>query len=334
MPVTIRDIANKIGLSKPTVTRILGKDAHLFRPETQKLVFDAARELGYRPNAAARAIGTGSFGCAALLMGYDSRRSDLPVPLLIGLQDELAAQGMHLAVARLPDEKLTDEGVVPKVLRESMADGLIINYTHNIPPKMLEMIRAQSEPVVWVNSDLSEDCVRPDDVDGARWLTELVIARGHRRVLYAKFDTSTHYSTVERVKGYEAAMKAAGLKPEMISREVTAEEQPRLIREMLLRSDRPTCVIARPEDVPAFAIVAASMGMSVPKDLSIASITGQYFRLMGKVVTSAIVPSYAEGVEAVRMLIAKKKAQKKGQPPKPVKSKRVAFEQCPGETLM
>jgi LacI family transcriptional regulator len=329
MSVTIRDIAEKVGLSKPTVTRILGKDAHLFRPETRKIVLDAARELGYRPNAAARAIGTGSFGCVALVLGYDSGRSDLPVPLLIGIQDELALHGLHLAVARLPDDKLTAEGFVPKVLRESMADGMIINYTHDIPPKMLAIIRGHTAPVVWVNSDLANDCVRPDDFSGAKWITEHVISLGHRRVAYAKFDSSKHYSVAARLEGYRAAMKSAKLKELVVNRHVEASEQPDLIRGMLSKRDRPTCVIARPEDVPAFAIVAASMGLEVPTDLSIASITGHYFTLMGRPVTSAIVPSYNEGAEAVRMLLAKRHSKT----PRPMKSRLVDFEKVPGQTV-
>jgi LacI family transcriptional regulator len=329
MSVTIRDIANKVGLSKPTVTRILGKDAHLFRPETRKLVLDAARDLGYRPNAAARAIGTGSFGCVALVLGYDSGRSDLPVPLLIGIQDELAARGLHLAVSRLPDDKLTSEGFVPKVLRESMADGMIINYTHDIPPRMLEIIRGHTAPVVWVNSDLPHDCVRPDDFAGAKSITEHVLSKGHRRVAYTKFDSSKHYSVVARLDGYRAAMKAAKLKEIVVNRQVDAAEQPELIRQMLSAKDRPTCIIARPEDVPAFAIVAASMGLEVPTDLSIASITGHYFTLMGKPVTSAIVPSYGEGVEAVRMLIGKRDSKSQ----RPTKSRLVDFELVTGQTV-
>ncbi len=42
-----------------------------------------------------------------------------------GIHDELAAHNLHLTMTRLPDERLTDEGVVPKLLREWMADGLL-----------------------------------------------------------------------------------------------------------------------------------------------------------------------------------------------------------------
>jgi LacI family transcriptional regulator len=191
----------------------------------------------------------GRFGCVALVLGSDVRRSDMPVGLLMGMQEALAAHDMHLSVTRLPDDKLTAEGTIPKVLRESMADGMIINYTHGIPAKMLDLIRGQGSPVVWVNTDLESDCVRPDDFAGAKLLTEHLLSLGHRRVLYTKFDSSDHYSGRERRAGYEAAMSSAGSTPRSIDRMVEIGQQVSLIRRTLAGEDRPTAVIARPEEI-------------------------------------------------------------------------------------
>jgi LacI family transcriptional regulator len=327
MAVTLREIALHTGLSKPTVTRILGRDADRFSPSTRKLVLDTAKKLGYRVNSAARAMSRGRFGCIALVLGSDVRRSDMPVGLLMGMQEALAAQDMHLSVTRLPDDKLTAEGTIPKVLRESMADGMIINYTHGIPGKMLDLIRDQASPVVWVNTDLLTDCVRPDDFAGSKLLTEHLLSLGHKRILYTKFDSSDHYSGHERRAGYDAAMKQAGLASQSIDRAVDASEQVAVIRACLNSDSRPTAVIARPEDVPTFAICAAELGLKVPADLSLASISGRPHALMGMDVTSAIVPTEQEGVEAVRMVL-----EKLSSPGVPVERKMVPFKLHAGHT--
>ncbi|HMO25917.1 MAG TPA: LacI family DNA-binding transcriptional regulator [Tepidisphaeraceae bacterium] len=305
MAVTLREIAEYTGLSKPTVTRVLGRDAHLFSPATRQRVFEAAAKLGYRVNSAAKAMNTGRFGCAALVMGYDTARSDLPIGMMMGMQDELAARDMHLTVTRLPDEKLTSEGLVPKVLRENMADGMMINYTHDIPERMLELIRTHHAPAVWVNTKLDSDCIYADDVGGARLLTETLIQLGHRKIGYIKYDPATHHSTTDRREGYTQAMRAAGLTPSVFSERVAFEDQMRVTHELLGRRDRPTAVIVRPEDATLFFYVAAQLGLHVPKDLSISCIAGGWVRMCGMQVTSVLFPSREIGVEAVKMLVEK-----------------------------
>ena len=57
MPVTIKDIARKAGVSHPTVSRAL-QDSSLISEETKKLIRETALELGYLPSAAARSLKT------------------------------------------------------------------------------------------------------------------------------------------------------------------------------------------------------------------------------------------------------------------------------------
>lgn len=305
MAVTLREIAQYTGLSKPTVTRILGRDAHLFSADTRRKVLDAARHLGYRANAAAKSMTSGRFGCAALVLGSDIGRSDLPVGLMLGMQDELTRRDMHLAVTRLPDASLTSDGFVPKVLRESMADGMLINYTHDIPARMLELIRSHPSPVIWINTKLDTDCVHPDDLGGARALTEHLIGLGHRHIAYAKYDSASHYSTAERREGYANAMVDAGLVPQVVSEHVPLDRQVEVTRAILSRHPRPTAVIVRPEDAATFMLVATQLGLSVPQDLSIASISGRLVEIAGRRLLTAEVPTRGVGEAAVVALCRK-----------------------------
>jgi LacI family transcriptional regulator len=57
--VTCKTIAEHLGISKQTVTHVLGDRAERFRPETVARVERATRELGYRTHAAAKAMRTG-----------------------------------------------------------------------------------------------------------------------------------------------------------------------------------------------------------------------------------------------------------------------------------
>ncbi len=54
--VTLRDVAEVVGLSAMTVSRALSGKSHLLNPETAKRCREAANELGYVPNLMARGL--------------------------------------------------------------------------------------------------------------------------------------------------------------------------------------------------------------------------------------------------------------------------------------
>src|SRR3954469_6406342 len=228
MSVTIKEIARRTGLSIPTVGNVLGRAASRYSAETRQRVLKAASDLGYKPNASARAMRQGRFGCAALVLSRSKQQthSHIPAGLLDGLDDALAQHGMHLTVSRLTDEELASDNFLPKVLRESMADGMIVNYTHEIPQGMLDLIHAHHAPAVWLNAKLSEDCIYPDDFAAARSATQHLLRLGHRRISLLHFISSGvfptsfeqarprfHYSVADRADGYASVMRQAGLTP-------------------------------------------------------------------------------------------------------------------------
>src|SRR5262249_14722657 len=92
---TIATIAAHMGLSRATVTHVLngrGTEQRI-RPETQQRVLEVARELGYRPNASARAVRAGRFGSVALIQSQLGEY--LPPELLYGLTTAMAARDVR-----------------------------------------------------------------------------------------------------------------------------------------------------------------------------------------------------------------------------------------------
>ena len=66
MSTTIADLASRLNLSKGSVSRILNDKGQGFSEETRRRVFALADEIGYRPNAVARALATGRTGFIGL----------------------------------------------------------------------------------------------------------------------------------------------------------------------------------------------------------------------------------------------------------------------------
>lgn len=323
---TLKQIAERTGLSIRTVSRILGDGgsgdgAQRHSSTTRGLVLSAARELGYRPNAYAKAVRTGRFGCIAILLSSTTpQRSTLPGVLYEGIDDALAEHDLHLTLARVSDEKLTTEEAVPKILREWMVDGLLVNYNYDIPPSFLQTINDTRIPSVWINTKQEVNAVWPDDYAAGKSATEQLLALGHRRIAYAINENAEgHYSAADRRNGYEAALQAAGLTPQLLrfptpntpgARTTVIPparwEEGSPIWRPESAGARPTAIVAyMPYIANFFVFLAASHGLQAPRDFSIVTFSETRADEAGVLVTSWRIPVYNVGQEAVRLLLAR-----------------------------
>ena len=313
MAVTLQAVASKAGVSLPTVCHILNprsKRAGLFALETQRRVRQIATEMGYRPNAAARSIAIGRFGAVTLLLSQHGNRSQLPPRLLDGIDEALADAELHLMVARLPDEKLTDPQAMPKLLRQLTSDGLLINYNAHIPARMIELIKQYELPCVWINSKQPHDCVHPDDEKAAYDATRLMLVAGHTRIAFIDYTYGPspercHYSNTDRRAGYRRAMMDAGLSPRLICgpENIPLEDRPAFTRDWLTADDRPTAALCytHHESAPILA-TADRLGMSLPRDLALFTIHDEAVRHFDIRVPTAMLPEREIGKRAVTLL--------------------------------
>jgi LacI family transcriptional regulator len=308
--ITMKDIATHAGVSRATVGFVLsGKESPVrISEETKRRVQDAATALRYRPNGVARAMRSGRFGSVALVLSTVRTRSLIPIPLLDGIHDALAKNDMLLVLTRMPDEKLTSEGFVPKILRESSSDGLIINYNANIPHAMLELIRTHHIPAVWVNSKQPSSCVYPDDFRGMQEAVRILHDRGHRRIAYVDFSTSAHYSSEDRANGYSLQMHEFGLEVQLIRPQHSHDwKLPVKVAHLLphlTAPDRPTAILTyTPQNIAPVMLAAHEAGLHVPQDVSVITVAEFLQPHFGMVFDTMVLPEYAMGERAVEMLL-------------------------------
>ncbi len=293
---TMKHIADQVGVTPQTVANVLqGRTRGKWTSTAQRAdrIRQLAQDLGYRPNSAARATATGRFNCVCLLSSTQGRRSMLAPGMIRGAHDALSALDIHLTIANVDDAKLSDESFVPKVLREWTADGLLINYTHVIPPALLALVKRHRIPSVWLNSRQAEDCVYFDDFNAGRDLARQLLSLGHRRIAFVYYGQEMHYSVNERQLGYAWAMKEAGLTPRVIHRPYKSPEPDQigdylvpLSAEWLAGEDRPTAIItySHVEALPTW-IAAQQRGLRVPRDLSMATFGDSVNEGMGLQIT-------------------------------------------------
>jgi DNA-binding LacI/PurR family transcriptional regulator len=82
----------------------------------------------------------------------------------------------------LPDESLTDEAYVPRILREWSVDGLLINYIAGIPDKMIELIQRYQIPSSGSMPNWKAIAFIPDDFEAAQRACKYLQGMGHRRI--------------------------------------------------------------------------------------------------------------------------------------------------------
>jgi LacI family transcriptional regulator len=302
------DIAQRAGISQMTVSSVLRGKGGASR-ETAERILNIARELGYRPNLAARATVTGRFNCIGLILSTEEKLSNTSRKLLDGISLVLSDAGLHLAMAVTPDQKLQDENFVPTILQTCMCDGLLINYTHHIPPTMRDLIDRYHIPSIWINSRQSTNCVYPDDLQGARALTRHLIGMGHKRIVYVdlvNFLTfnDKHYSAIDRQQGYIQAMTAADLKPRVVELLSATDSRLQIAHHLLSGPERPSAIICYGKtDALAVLCAAQSLGMQCPRDFSLASFDHSPITLLDWQITTAIVPDRQVGRLATQMLL-------------------------------
>lgn len=313
---TIATIAEQMGLSRATVTHVLNGRAteQRIRPETQHRVLKVAHELGYRANAAARAIRASRFGNIALIQSLHGQY--LPHELLHGLTKAIAAKDMHLVLTQVPDVVIDDEAYLPHTMRELSVDGVLINRHVGFSQSYLDFIHRLGIPAVSLNVKQEFDCVHPDDLMGGRIAAEFLLRLGHERIAYVDTDEpeNKHYSKDDRREGYEQAMTSAGKTPHVfllpkdwrMAGSPGMDQRVEMAQRLLACNDRPTAVIAY-ELTEAMAVVHAAhlLDLRIPEDLSIL----QFHRWIDDRVFMPIQTvsnvMMQVGVEAVEMLQAK-----------------------------
>ena len=208
MPVTLKDVALRAGVSRSAVSRTFTAGASV-SAATRARVERAATDLGYAPSALASALSTGR----TKLIGLVSSNFHNPIFLEVfdrftrGLQE----RGLRPLLVNLSGE--TDPEASVLMLRQYSVDGVIV-ASSTLPPSFARAFRDAGLPVVhsfgrWSDAPPTH-VVGIDNVAAGRMAAEALAARGYGRVGFLGGPEDAT-STQDRLAGFEAACGDAGL---------------------------------------------------------------------------------------------------------------------------
>lgn len=302
------DVARVAGVSAITVSRALRTPGRV-APETRARVDAAAQALGYVPNLVAGA-----------LKSQRSRIVVAIVPTLVsaifaetveGMTEVLRDQGYQLLLANSGYAAETEETLVRAFLGRR-PDGIILTGVHHTEGARAQ-VRAAGIPVVetWETTDHPIDMnVGFSNRAAGRALTEALLARGYRRIVFAGLAPAAELRSRRREEGYRAAMRAAGLQPAVhrlddVDRGLTMRSGARAA--VALLAARPRCeAVMFANDFPAFGALAecARRGVAVPGGLAIAGFGDfEVAREAHPALTTVRVPGREMGRRAAAMIL-------------------------------
>nr|WP_026402733.1 MULTISPECIES: LacI family DNA-binding transcriptional regulator [Actinomadura] len=298
---TIRNVAERAGVSKSLVSLVMRGSPHVSERRRQA-VLQAARELGYRPNAVARSLVEGRTRLIGAIV------ADLHNPFfaefLDGLQESLHGAGLRMLVGSGRWDPMFEAEAVEAFL-EMRVDGLVLL---SVVPDSLKDAAASVPVVVVGERDVKGvDIVVDDDELGASLAVDHLVSLGHRRIAHIEGTRST--AARYRRIGYERAMRRHGLEDEIAVQpgDFTEEGGYRAARGLLRRDRRPTAIFA-PNDLVATGALSAAveLDLRVPADLSVIGYDNTHLAAIRHIsLTSVDQPRRDMGRLAAEMLTAR-----------------------------
>ncbi|MEV6299959.1 LacI family DNA-binding transcriptional regulator [Actinoplanes sp. NPDC051861] len=261
------DVAKLAGVSSQTVSRVANGQPGVVE-STREQVLAAMRELGYRPNSAARSLRYGRFNTiGVILFGLSSTGNSRTVE---AIATHAAAEGY--AITLIPVGVPTQDNVLGAFTRmgELAVDGVIVI----IEVHLLDATAVALPPgvhAVVVDSDAGDryPVVDTDQADGARQAVRHLLELGHRTVWHVAGPAES-FAAERRASAWRAVLEEAGRPVPPVERGDWSADSG--YRAGLRLADHPDCTaVFAANDQMALGVLRAlhERGRRVPEDVSV-----------------------------------------------------------------
>lgn len=287
--VTLKDIADLVGVSVSTVSRVINDDrSRHANEETRNKIWKAVQETGYEANESARRLvrskkdepkASMQVGCivfAPQLMQHHPYFS----PILSGVQKELFQLGYTFSAIHSMEE-VRNEAVLHKAVKESAVDGMII--VGEIDPPILAYIRDNIPAIVGIDvtsPDPGFSIVDYDRLAAVRTAVQHLVDQGHERIGFVGggLGLANEGKREARFRGYLEAMRELDLElnPDwMIETKWDVARSHSGMLDMLQRQSGklPTAMVAASDmmAIPAMRAVA-EQNLRIPENIAFVGI--------------------------------------------------------------
>lgn len=269
--VTRADVARYAGVSTAVVSYVLNDGPKNVAPLTRERVLDAVRVLGYRPNAAARALSMGSADMFGLLV-HDNRNPFF-AELCHTLDQATADAGRSLLIVNSDRTQVPTSEQIRDLASRQIAGLVVADVLTAREQSLVEMLGIPAVVIGQFGETEGLHSIGVDFRSGARLATEHLIAHGYQDIAFA--GSAARYD--ERERGWREALTAAGL-PLGALRHTTFSYQGGYhvgVKLAASSAGLPRAVLAASDQIAMGMMTAfGQRGIRVPEDVALVSFDG------------------------------------------------------------
>jgi LacI family transcriptional regulator len=320
---TIKDVANKAGVSVATVSNVIN-NTRFVSEDLRKKVEEAILEVGYHPNVLARGLRRGDTKSIGLVMPDNSN------PFFAELAKEIEDMGFESGYGFFLCNSSSDlqrEATYVNMLISKQVDGIIFIASHSDYEHLMEL-KDRNIPVVQVDREIPlqlGDVVLINNEKGGYEATKYLIELGHRKIacITGPFDITP---SADRVSGYRRALKEAGIpirEAYILAGDFQYQSGENNLAHLLRLEDVPTAVFVCNDMMAIGAIKQAKISnVRIPEDISIVGFDDIQFVTAVSPSLTTIAQPIRELAQTAISLLMEKIQKESGMP----KGKRIVLE--------
>jgi LacI family transcriptional regulator len=303
---TLRDVARFAEVSVSTASRYLRRDGYV-SPQAGQRVAVAMQQLGYRPNEVARSLRHRRTRTLALVV--PEIENPFFTTVSRGVEDVANAAGYAVIFCNTDENEAKQERYL-RALLERKIDGVLFVPCGQDAADQCHMLDVAGQPFVFIDREVpgvTADAIVGDNEDGARRLTQHLLALGHRRIGLVGGNPHDSVSHLRRA-GYSAALGDAGVKVDAaLVREGdwSTESSGQLTRDLLALDHPPTALFCTNNLLAVGALRALrDAHKRVPDDIALVCFDDiELASLIDPWLTVAVQPGFEMGLRAATLLL-------------------------------
>lgn len=292
--LTLKELSKLTGFSTNTISRVIN-NPKIVKKETRLIIEEAIKKYNYQPNRMAQALVNQKTNMVYLYMPkYLESTHPFVSQLVAGMVESLGASGMGLLLKRTWYE-------------DELCDAVILVGLNIADDKRVVELSKKKPIILFGHSEIDCSWLDVDNYQGSFMMTEEVIKRGYKNLLYIGIDETKRFVN-DRKQGH---LDAVNKYQEKVNENIMVFTDNKEIKgyettlEFLKKYPNIECVICASDFLAIGALRAAnSLKINVPQDLSITGFDGLGFeRLTKPLITTIRQPIHEVGIQLGNIVI-------------------------------
>ncbi|WP_117232406.1 gluconate operon transcriptional repressor GntR [Vibrio maerlii] len=310
---TLQDIADRVGVTKMTVSRCL-RDPSSVSEAIKDKINQAVEDLGYIPNRAPDILSNAKSNAIGVLV--PSLTNQVFAEVIRGIESVTTPAGYQTMIAHYGYSEEKEEQSIASLLSYNVDAIILSENVHT--ERARKMLETASIPVIEIMDSVSpniEQSVGFDNFEASRLMTQTMLERGIENIAYlaARMDERTRL----KMAGYSQAVFDENKQPITVQTEDASSFTlgAKLLVEVLDRYPESKGVVCTNDDLAIGAFYECMRrGIKVPEEMAIAGFHGHDITLaMTPKLATVITPREQIGSIAASEILARLKGQKEWQ---------------------